>query len=92
MQSIRRTLERYKGSVYALYTKALRKSPELNGRFIFEFVILPNGNISKLKLVSSELKAPKLEADMLKKIGGINFGATDNMPTAVQYTFSFLPS
>ena len=92
MQSIRRTLERYKGSVYALYTKALRQSPELNGRFIFEFVILPNGSISKLKLVSSELDEPKLEAQMLKKISGINFGATDDLPTSVQYTFSFLPS
>lgn len=92
MQSIRRTLERYKGSVYALYTKALRQSPELNGRFIFEFVILPSGEISKLKLVSSELEAPNLEAKMLKKIGGINFGAASNLPTAVQYTFSFLPS
>jgi hypothetical protein len=92
MQSIRRTLERYKGSVYALYTKALRQSPELNGRFIFEFTILANGEISKLKLVSSELNEPALEAKMLKKIGGINFGAADYLPTAVQYTFSFLPS
>lgn len=92
MQSIRRTLERYKGSVYALYTKALRQSPELNGRFIFEFVILPDGKISNLKLVSSELNEAKLEAQMLKKISGINFGAADHIPTAVQYTFSFLPS
>ncbi|OUS40642.1 hypothetical protein A9R00_04985 [Oleispira antarctica] len=92
MQSIRRTLERYKGSVYALYTKALRKNPELNGRFIFEFVILANGDISGLKLVSSELNEAKLEAQMLKKIGGIKFGAADHIPTAVQYTFSFLPS
>jgi hypothetical protein len=92
MQSIRRTLERYKGSVYALYTKALRQSPDLNGRFIFEFVILPSGKISGLKLVSSELKEPNLEAKMLKKISGINFGVADNLPTAVQYTFSFLPS
>jgi protein TonB len=92
MQSIRRTLERYKGSVYALYTKALRQSSELNGRFIFEFTILPNGEISQLKLVSSELNEPNLEAKMLKKIGGINFGVADHLPTAVQYTFSFLPS
>jgi protein TonB len=92
MQSIRRTLERYKGSVYALYTKALRQSSELNGRFIFEFTILPNGEISQLKLVSSELNEPNLEAKMLKKISGINFGVADHLPTAVQYTFSFLPS
>lgn len=92
MQSIRRTLERYKGSVYALYTKALRQTPELNGRFIFEFIILPNGEISKLKLVSSELNEADLEMKMLKNISGINFGSADHLPTLVQYTFSFLPS
>ncbi|EAT11062.1 AgmX/PglI C-terminal domain-containing protein [Bermanella marisrubri] len=92
MQSIRRTLERYKGAVYSLYTKALRQNPELNGRFIFEFVILPNGKIDGLKLKSSELNSPVLEQKMLKKIGEINFGAEDVNPTAVQYTFTFLPS
>ncbi|MGR6873271.1 AgmX/PglI C-terminal domain-containing protein [Pseudomonas sp. HK3] len=92
MQSIRRTLERYKGAVYSLYTKALRHNPDLGGRFIFEFVILPNGNIEKLKLKSSELNHSKLEQQMLQKISGINFGQEDVSPTAVQYTFSFLPS
>lgn len=92
MQSIRRTLERYKGAVYSLYTKALRQNPDLGGRFIFEFVILPNGDIEKLKLKSSELNHPKLEQQMLQKISGINFGQEDVSPTAVQYTFSFLPS
>ena len=92
MQSIRRTLERYKGAVYSLYTKALRQNPDLGGRFIFEFVILPNGNIEKLKLKSSELNHPKLEQQMLQKISGINFGQDDVSPTAVQYTFSFFPS
>lgn len=92
MQSIRRTLERYKGAVYALYTKALRLNPELGGRFIFEFVIMPNGAIDNLKLKSSELGDSKLEQSMLQKIKGINFGSDDVNPTAVQYTFSFLPS
>jgi hypothetical protein len=92
MQSIRRTLERYKGAVYSLYTKALRQNPDLGGRFIFEFVILPNGSIEKLKLKSSELNNPKLEQQMLQKISGINFGQDDVSPTAVQYTFSFFPS
>ncbi|WP_396587367.1 AgmX/PglI C-terminal domain-containing protein [Bermanella sp. R86510] len=92
MQSIRRTLERYKGAVYSLYTKALRQNSELNGRFIFEFVILPSGAIDGLKLKSSELGDRQLEGAMLDKIGQINFGAEDVNPTAVQYTFTFLPS
>lgn len=92
MQSIRRTLERYKGAVYSLYAKALRLNPDLGGRFIFEFVILTDGSIEKLKLKSSELGNQKLEQQMLQKISGINFGKEDVSPTAVQYTFSFFPS
>jgi hypothetical protein len=92
MQSIRRTLERYKGAVYSLYAKALRLNPDLGGRFIFEFVILPDGSIEKLKLKSSELGNVKLEQQMLTKISGVNFGQEDVSPTAVQYTFSFFPS
>jgi len=92
MQSIRRTLERYKGAVYALYAKALRINPEIAGRFIFEFVILPSGEISNLKVKSSELGNKVLEQKMLNKIGQISFGKEALSATAVQYTFSFLPS
>ncbi|UTW48450.1 AgmX/PglI C-terminal domain-containing protein [Bacterioplanoides sp. SCSIO 12839] len=92
MQSIRRTLERHKGSVYALYTKALRQNPELNGRFIFEFVILPNGEVAKLKIKSSELDNQPLEQKMLDKIRLIQFGQQSVIATAVQYTFTFVPS
>ncbi len=92
MQSIRRTLERYKGAVYALYAKALRVNPDIAGRFIFEFVILPSGEMSNLKIKSSELNSSVLEQKMLNKIGQINFGKEALSATAVQYTFSFLPS
>lgn len=92
MQSIRRTIERHKGAVYALYTKALRLNPDLGGRFVFELVILPNGSIENLKLISSELGSAQLEQQMLQKLKGIQFGADDVSPTAVQYTFSFMPS
>ncbi|OUR66274.1 hypothetical protein A9Q73_07455 [Bermanella sp. 47_1433_sub80_T6] len=92
MQSIRRTLERYKGAVYALYAKALRINPEITGRFIFEFVILPSGEISNLKIKSSELGNKLLEQKMISKIGQISFGKEALSATAVQYTFSFLPS
>ena len=92
MQSIRRTLERHKGSVYALYTKALRINPELNGRFIFEFVISPEGEVTGLKIKSSELNNKNLENQMLDKIRRISFGQQDVIATAVQYTFTFVPS
>lgn len=92
MESIRITIERYKGSVYALYTKALRKNPELSGKFRFQFVVNADGSVQGLKLVTSELNNKSLETRMLNKIEGINFGRADVSATAVQYTFVFLPS
>ncbi|MFT7110819.1 MAG: protein TonB [Psychrobacter glaciei] len=92
MQSIRRTIERYKGSVYSQYAKALRANPDLAGRFIFSFVIMPDGSIKELKLKSSELGDKTLEGKLLNKIQQINFGKEDTNPTAVEYTYTFLPS
>jgi hypothetical protein len=92
MESIRRTFEKQKGSVYALYTRALRNYPELSGKFMFELTIEPDGSISDLRLVSSELGMGLLEKDILARINGINFGVADVTPTLVQYKFVFLPS
>ncbi|MFT6326395.1 MAG: hypothetical protein ACJAYK_001376 [Crocinitomicaceae bacterium] len=92
MQSIRRTIERYKGSVYSQYAKALRINPDLAGRFIFSFVIMPDGSINELKLKSSELGDKSLETKLLNKIQKINFGKEDTNATAVEYTYTFLPS
>ena len=92
MESIRRTFELEKGGVYALYTSALRKHPELSGKFLFELVIEPDGSISNLKLINSELGMQSLEREILARINRINFGAADVNTTVVQYKFVFLPS
>ncbi|CAH0992524.1 hypothetical protein SIN8267_02656 [Sinobacterium norvegicum] len=92
MESIRRTFEHKKSSVYALYTQALRQFPDLSGKFTFQLVIEPDGSISQLKLVNSELQKNDLERQILAKIKSIHFGAADVSSTTVQYKFVFLPS
>lgn len=92
MESIRRIFERQKGSVYALYTKALRNYPDLNGKFLFELIIEADGTVSNLQLVNSELGMDDLERRILARIQNINFGVADVSPTSVQYKFVFLPS
>src|SRR5690606_30491807 len=92
MENIRRTFEAAKSSVYSLYLQALHEHPELAGKFIFRLVIEPDGSISELQLVSSELGLRRLETTILERIRTINFGAKDVSPTAVEYAFSFLPS
>ena len=92
MESIRRVFEKYKASVFALYTQSLRSNPELQGKFMFELVIEPDGSISALKLIASDLGFTQLERNILSKIKRIRFGEKDVVATAVQYKFVFLPS
>ncbi|WP_027330989.1 AgmX/PglI C-terminal domain-containing protein [Marinimicrobium agarilyticum] len=92
MESIRRTLERTKGNVYALYQRALQDDPNLTGEFTFKLVIEPNGSISQLTLLVSELGARDLEQQILSRIEQVDFGAMPVPPTVVEYRFVFLPS
>jgi outer membrane biosynthesis protein TonB len=92
MESIRRTLERTKSNVYSLYQKALLERPELAGKFEFKILIEPDGSISDLKLISSELGLSDLEIKILNRIKNVNFGPEDVSVTPVIYKFVFLPS
>ncbi len=92
MESIRSTLEKTKSSVYTLYQRALLDHPDLAGKFAFSMVIEPNGSISKLRLVASELGIADLDASILERIRQVNFGAKDVSPTAIEYKFVFFPS
>ena len=92
MENIRRTFEAAKSSVFSVYLQALNEKPNLSGKFIFRLIIEPDGTISELELVSSELGERELERVILERIRTINFGAKEVSPTAVEYAFSFLPS
>ena len=92
MESIRRTFEKYKGSINSLYVRALRKNPELQGKFLFQIIIEPDGSISKITLVTSELGDATLESKLLRRFSTIKFDKADVDPTPVKYTWNFLPS
>ncbi|WP_018276232.1 AgmX/PglI C-terminal domain-containing protein [Teredinibacter turnerae] len=92
MESIRRTLERTKSSVDAIFQKALVDNPELGGKFTFKLVIEPDGSISNLQLLGSELGVATLESEILRKIRALNFGAREVSPAIVEYDFLFFPS
>jgi outer membrane biosynthesis protein TonB len=91
MESIRRVFEQHKGAIYAIYNRALRSDPEIRGKYVFHIVIEPDGSISVIKLVSSQLGDNKLEKKLLTRIRVINFGPEDVAATPVNYKFDFLP-
>jgi hypothetical protein len=92
IEEIRLVFERNKGAIYALYNRALREDPTLQGKIVLEMRIAPNGEITALRLVSSELKAAELESKLLARIRQFDFGAKDVEVMTVTWPVDFLPS
>lgn len=89
--AIRRVMDSNKGAIFALYNRALRSNPLLEGRLVFEMVIHPDGRITELKLISSELGDEELTRRILSRIRLIEFGQDEVLSTRVNYSFDFLP-
>ncbi|PCK04845.1 MAG: hypothetical protein COA42_18765 [Alteromonadaceae bacterium] len=91
MESIRRALEAVKSRVYMIYQQELTVDPNLSGKLTFNLTIAPDGRVSQLSLVDSELGIQTLEETILGQIQRIHFGEDDVISTSVNYTFNFLP-
>lgn len=90
-EAIRRIMDKNKGAIFAIYNRALRKNPALQGKFVFEMLVEPNGTISDVKLLSSELNDAALERKILSRVKLIRFPAENVIKTRVNYSFDFLP-
>ncbi|WP_250461374.1 AgmX/PglI C-terminal domain-containing protein [Microbulbifer litoralis] len=91
-QSIRSVMEANKGAIYAIYNRALRRDPMLQGKVTVKLVIESNGSVSAISIVDSELNNPSLERKLLARIRLINFGAANVEQTTLNYSIDFLPS
>ena len=54
-------------------------------------LIQPDGSITEIKLLSSELNNPALERKILSRVKLIRFPAANVIKTRVNYSFDFLP-
>src|ERR1700729_3342196 len=60
-EEIATVFDRKKGAIYAIYNRATRSNPELQGKLVLEFTITPSGDVTACRVVSSELHDPELE-------------------------------
>ncbi|WJG08748.1 AgmX/PglI C-terminal domain-containing protein [Aliiglaciecola sp. LCG003] len=91
IESIRKGFDANKGAIYTIYRRALREDPGLQGKVTVNLEIAPDGSITQIKLVSSELNYPELEDKLLNRIRLINFGPSSVTTTTLDYSFDFLP-
>jgi TonB family protein len=84
--------DRNKGALYALYGRALRDKPELQGKLVLEFKIEPSGEISACRVVSSELNDPELEKKIVARVRLIRFKPADVEALVVSKPIDFFPA
>ena len=90
-EEIRQVMDRNKDAIFAIYNRALRRNPGLQGKVTVQLTIEPSGQITAVKVVSSELGDEDLESKLLARIKLIAFNATSAIRTVVNYSFDFLP-
>lgn len=92
IEEIKLVFERNKGSIYAIYNRALREDPSLQGKVVLKLTIAPSGDVVDVRIESSELKSPELERKLLARIKQFDFGAKAVEQIVVTWPVDFLPS
>jgi len=89
---IERVFQKNKGGIFNLYQRALRKNPSLAGQVVVELTIAPDGSVTAVNIISSELGDEKLERKLVLKIKKFKFARANVAEITVTYPIVFLPS
>jgi TonB family protein len=91
-EEIELIFDRNKGAIYALYSRALRDQPDLQGKMVLEFTISPAGEVTMCRVVSSELKDPELEKKIVARVRQFRFEAKDVETITTTKPIDFFPA
>jgi hypothetical protein len=92
-EEIQIVFDRHKAALYRLYNRELRRDPTLQGQIVLRIKIEPDGSVSLCEVESSDMKAPKLAAQVVSRVKTFDFGAKEGVPTVqIIYPIDFLPA
>lgn len=91
-EEIERVFDRNKGAIYALYNRALRQDPTLQGKLVLRLTIAPDGTVTFCEVVSSELGDPDLEQKLVQRVRLFQFEAKDVAPITTTKPIDFFPA
>jgi len=91
-EEIELVFDRNKGAIYALYSRALREQPELQGKMVLEFTIAPSGEVTMCRVVSSEIGDPELERKIVARVRLFRFEARDVEAITTTKPIDFFPA
>jgi len=91
-EEIEMVFDRNKGAIYALYNRALRKDPSLEGKLVLRLTISPNGAVTFCEVVSSELGDADLERKLVQRILLFRFDEKDVEAVTTTKPIDFFPA
>ena len=84
--------DRNKSAIYALYARALRDNPALQGKVVLEVTIAPSGEVTECRVVSSDLGDADLERKLVSRVKMFRFEARDVAPMTTTKPIEFFPA
>ena len=91
-EEIERVFDQNKGAIYALYNRALRENPELQGKLVLKLTIEASGEVSQVEIISSELADQELERKLVQRIRMFRFLEKDVPPVTTTKPIDFFPA
>ncbi len=91
-EEIELVFDKNKGAIFALYNRALRQDPSLEGKLVLRLTIAPSGQVTMCEVVSSELGDPDLERKLVQRIKLFRFAAKDVEAITTTKPIDFFPA
>ena len=91
-EEIALVFDRNKSAIYALYGRALREQPDLQGKLVLQFTISPSGEVTECHVISSELHDPDLERKIVALVELFRFEPKNVAPITTTKPIEFVPA
>jgi TonB family protein len=91
-EEIELVFDRNKGAIFALYNRALREDPTLEGKLVLRLTIAPSGEVTFCEVVSSELGNDEMERKLVQRVLLFRFDAKDVEAITTTKPIDFFPA
>lgn len=91
-EEIELVFDKNKGAIFALYNRALRQDPSLQGKLVLRLTIAPSGQVTMCEVLSSELEDAELERKLVQRVKLFRFDAKDVEAITTTKPIDFFPA
>lgn len=91
-EEIELVFDKNKSAIFALYNRALRRNPALEGKLVLQLTIAPSGVVTDCEVVSSELGDSELERKLVQRVKLFRFEDKDVREMTTIKPIDFFPA